>query len=108
MPEEMNWKKFLEEEVLHEIWHESKIAEYGHCNRTYDNFGDVLSLYEVIFNNNKWEEFGNYLYSRWDDLFLSQRTTREYVRWLLYFANNKDYEDRCRLAAEFYGWEKEK
>lgn len=122
MTKETSWKQFLTKEVLHEIWHESKITEnsncscgrpyhlgtsYDHKNNTFDNFSDMLSLYEVIFKDGRWGEFGNYSYTRWYDLFSSQKTKKEYIRWLLYFADNKDYEDRCKLVAEFYGWKEE-
>jgi hypothetical protein len=75
MIEETNWKQYLTEEVLKEIWHELKIiageskcscgtkywlpSSYDCSNRTFDNRNDLMDLYEAIFKKGKEENQGS-------------------------------------------------
>lgn len=114
MKEETSWKQFLTEEVLKETWHESKITEncscscgrpyhlgtpYDHYNRTFDNRSDMMDLYEAIFKegNSKWKDFTFYI--------LTTRGTNQ-TPYIFCF-DGKNYEDRCKLVAEFYGYKEE-
>lgn len=110
----MTWQQFLTEKVLKECWHEGrtpfncgfKCRKCGNTfttNRTFDNRNDLIDLYEAIERDGKWEEFF------WD--FAFQRKPENYclgeagtVVWL-FCLSGEGYEDRCKMIAEFYGWE---
>ena len=124
----MTWQQFLTEKVLKECWHEwRKYPEVGlqakcscgilfdvttynradilykHKNRTFDNRTDMMGLYEAIERDGKWEDFF------WD--FAFQRKPPDYgygsletATWL-FCLSGEGYEDRCKMIAEFYGWE---
>ena len=127
MPEEMNWKKFLTDNVLHEVWHEPRITEnsrcscgrpyyigtpYDHCNRRYDNELDMMKLYRAIHWEGNWTAFTVYSNNIWwqncdrpyDTV---EQAMADYNSYLLCFGD-KDYESRCKMVAKFYGWEEEK
>jgi hypothetical protein len=94
MPEEMNWKKFLTENVLGECWDADKRPGGDLPNRTFDNQDDMMDLYEALKKSGRWNDFLVFLWP-------------EYLEWLLYL-DGGDYESRCKLVAEFYGWKEEK
>ena len=123
----MTWKQFLTERVLKECWHEWRYIkgqikyERWECvkcpaycigsageykNRTFDNRTDMMDLYEAIERDGKWEDFF------WD--FAFQRKPENYgfgeaetTTWL-FCLSGEGYEDRCKMVAEFYGWEEKK
>ena len=120
----MTWQQFLTEKVLKECWHEWRYIkgqikyERWECvkcpaycigsageykNRTFDNRTDMMDLYEAIERDGKWEDFF------WD--FAFQRKPENYgfgeaetTTWL-FCLSGEGYEDRCKMIAEFYGWE---
>jgi len=113
MPEEMNWKKFLTDNVLHEVWHEPRITEnsrcscgrpyhlgtpYDHCNRRYDNELDMMKLYRAIYMDGKWTEFTDSVFKYYKD----DPTAEIFDAWL-FCLGGEYYEDRCKMVAEFYG-----
>lgn len=127
----MSWKKFLTEKVLKECWHEwRKYPEVGlqakcscgilfdvttynradilykHKNRTFDNRDDMMDLYEVIEKDGKWSKYETFIHIIWmndDKLLPGENIMDNYIKWL-FCLSGKGYEDRCRMAAEFYGW----
>lgn len=117
----MNWKQFLTEKVLKKHWARDRVcpACYAHhqsffpvvkdectcSHHTYDNRNDLLDLYEAIYRDGKWDDFF------WD--FAFQRKPEDYglgasetTTWL-FCLDGKGYEDRCKMVAEFYGWEEQ-
>lgn len=113
----MNWKQFLTEKVLREPEAASEyiVANNGDLvsvktvikNHTFDNRNDLLDLYEAIYRDGKWDKLEDHLFSLWDDLFPLQKDTTTFTPWL-FCLDGKGYEDRCKMVAEFYGWEGEK
>jgi hypothetical protein len=123
-----NWKQFLTENVLHEVWHEPRITEnsscscgrpyhlgtsYDHHNRTFDSRNDMMDLYEVIRKSEKWDDFLVFLWPTYLDeskhlLNTNARTARMvFVVWI-FCLRDKDYESKCKMVAEFYRWGEEK
>jgi len=102
----VGWKQYLTEEVLKECWDADKRPGGDLPNRTFDNNDDLIALYKTIKHDKKWKEFEDYLIIRWYNLFIIKKSQKSYVRWLLCF-NIKEYELRCKLVAEFYGWKEE-
>ncbi len=112
----MNWKQFLTEKVLKEpeATSEYTVANNGDLvsvktvikNRTYDNRNDLLDLYEAIYRDGKWDVFfwnsASSCKPKRHGLGASETTA-----WL-FCLNSKDYEERCKMVSEFYGWEEEK
>ena len=113
----MTWQQFLTEKVLKECWHYGrtpfncgfKCRKCGNTfttNRTFDNRNDLMDLYEAIEKDGKWEDFF------WD--FAFQRKPENYglgeaeTSVWLFCLDGKDYEARCKMVAEFYGWKGEK
>jgi hypothetical protein len=124
MPEEMNWKKFLTEKVLHETWHESNGAYLGQkcicgreCrwpretldehihrrNRAFNYLNDMMELYRAIYKDRKWTRFADFVFKYYKDV----PTTEIFDAWL-FCLGDEDYESRCKLVAEFCGWKEEK
>ena len=128
----MNWKQFLTEKVLKECWHEFVVAfppvepeqipvrghkckhcgKYwptkirdGHGSRTFDNRNDLLDLYEAIYRDGKWDDFSGG--ARWKHTMFSVEDFVEMSAWL-FCLDGKGYEERCKMVAEFYGWEGKK
>ena len=131
----MNWKQFLTEKVLKECWHEFVVAfppvepeqipvrghkckhcgKYwptkirdGHGSRTFDNRNDLLDLYEAIYRDGKWEPLYEYLRNN----YLMGKGTDECISsglkaWLICLSG-EGYEERCKMVADFYGWEGKK
>ena len=122
--EEMTWQQFLTENVLKECWHIwvneydkfpgaycSKCKQdltqlFGDGNRTFNNRNDLMDLYQAIEKDGKWDEFFWFSASRCnpkrDGLGCSETTA-----WL-FCLSGEGYEDRCKMVAEFYGWEEKK
>ena len=102
--EEMTWKQFLTEKVLHEpeATSEYTVANNGDLvsvktviqNRTFDNRNDLMDLYETLYREMKWFGFR-----------LSLLTCDDSHAFCLY---GEGYEQRCKMVAEFYGWEEKK
>jgi len=113
--EEMTWQQCLTEKVLKECWHEWRYIkgqikyERWECvkcpaycigsageykNRTFDNRNDMMDLYEALYREMKWFGFR-----------LSLLTCDDSHAFCL---NGEGYEDRCKMVAEFYGWEEKK
>lgn len=120
--EEQSWQQFLTEKVLKECWHNLEIQDYELCpdvfgickkcnevfeigqeNRTFDNWNDLVDLYEKIEKDGKWDEFfwfsASHCKPKREGLGCSETTA-----WF-FCLDQKDYEERCKMVAEFYGWE---
>lgn len=109
----MNWQQFLTEKVLKECYHETEPTSLRciKCGtnvdyrnwRTFDNRNDLMDLYEQIEKDGKWEDFF------WD--FAFQRKPENYglgeaeTSVWLFCLDGKGYKEKCRMVAEFYGWE---
>ena len=107
----MTWQQFLTEKVLKECWHSSETwydcDNAKHCRRrTFDTRNDLLDLYEVVYEDGKWDDFF------WD--FAFKRKPENYglgeaeTSVWLFCLDGKGYEDRNKMVADFYGWEGEK
>ncbi len=123
----MNWKQFLTENVLKECWHELdgdqpectckkcgvgfSAIHYSDWNpkgfvRTFTTRNDLMDLYQQVYEDGKWDEFF------WNSA-ISCKLKREgfgcseTTAWL-FCLDGKDYEKRCKMVADFYGWEGEK
>ena len=126
----MNWKQFLTEKALKECWHDinpPSISNFWYIcscgevfgdplqaiqhqnnakNRTFDNRNDLMDLYQKIYEDGKWDDFF------WD--FAFKRKPENYglgeaeTSVWLFCLDGKDYEARCKMVAEFYGWKGEK
>jgi hypothetical protein len=112
MLEEMNWKKFLTENVLGECWDADKRPGGDLPNRTFDNRDDLLDLYKAIDKNEKWAVFIVYSNSVWwrnhDRRYdLAGELMADYNSWL-FCLGDEDYAAKCKLVAEFHGWKEEK
>ena len=126
----VDWKRFLTEEVLHEIWHESDGTYLGQkcicgreCgwpretldehikgkNHTFNNPSDMMELYRYMYEDDCWIEFENWIYER---ILLSHYckekiSTNNFTAWL-FCLGSEDYEGRCKMVAEFYSYKEEK
>ena len=101
----MTWQQFLTEKVLKKCWHDGrtpfncgfKCRKCGNTfttNRTFDNRNDLMDLYEALYREMKWFGFR-----------LSLLTCDDSHAFCLY---GEGYEQRCKMVAEFYGWEEKK
>ena len=101
----MSWQQFLTEKVLKKCWHDGrtpfncgfKCRKCGNTfttNRTFDNRNDLMDLYETLYREMKWFGFR-----------LSLLTCDDSHAFCLY---GEGYEQRCKMVAEFYGWEEKK
>ncbi len=110
----MTWQEFLTEKVLGECYHEgSSLLNAGyHCrkcdkafsvNHTFDNRNDLMDLYQKAYEDERWEEFYDLVF----DLAVEKDTRAYPSRFtsILFCLDGKDYEPRCKMVAEFYGWE---
>ena len=124
----MNWKQFLTEKVLGEHWHAFTFNDFGykvckcngkpwifgdsneridlHTNRTFDNRNDLMDLYQQVYEDGKWDEFfwfsASHCKPKREGLGCSETTA-----WL-FCLDQKDYEYRCKMVAEFYGWNEQR
>ena len=101
----MTWQQFLTEKVLKKCYHDGrtpfncgfKCRKCGNTfttNRTFDNRNDLMDLYEALYREMKWFGFR-----------LSLLTCDDSHAFCLY---GEGYEQRCKMVAEFYGWEEKK
>ena len=115
----MSWKQFLTEKVLKEQWHytvgySEHFGNLEKCscgrvecdeeNRSFDTEADMMALYRHIEKDGKWEDFS--VGSRWKYTMFSSEDFAETSEWL-FCLDGIGYEDRCKMAAEFYGWREE-
>ena len=113
----MTWQQFLTEKVLGKCYHDgSSVLMAGYhckkcdklfsCNRTFTTRNDLMELYQKVYEDGKWDEFfwfsASHCKPKREGLGCSETTA-----WL-FCLNGKDYEDRCKMVADFYGWEGEK
>jgi hypothetical protein len=126
----MTWKQFLTEKVLKEQWHElflnmpkvkcscgkeffalSLDALNEHRTRTYDTEADMMELYRRIEKDGKWDDFVKHTNAKWGEnaalYMVVEEAIADYIAWL-FCLNGKNYEDLCKVVAEFYGLEGEK
>mgnify|MGYP000954131571 CR=1 FL=1 len=113
----MSWKQFLTEKVLKERILVEKPERCKTCkgldcndcadNRTFDNRNDLLDLYEAINRDGKIWQFEKVCWEKLKTEFPS-KTMEDILNLVtpwMFCLSGKGYEDRCRMAAEFYGWE---
>ena len=114
----MTWQQFLTEKGLGEEWLEPPPNHRDTCscyecvdcrtyNRTFDNRNDLMDLYEQIWKDGKWIQFEEYSSDKWDKLYPYMMKTAKIISFTpwLFCLDGKDYEPRCKLVSEFYGWE---
>ena len=110
----MTWQQFLTEKVLKECYHETEPTslrcikcgtnvDYGNW-RTFDNRSDLMDLYQQVYEDGKWDDFSGG--ARWKHTMFSVEDFVEMSAWL-FCLNSKGHEERCKMVAEFYGWEEE-
>lgn len=122
--EEQSWQQFLTERVLGGCWHELtgdqpgctckkcgagfSAIHYSDWNpkgfvRTFTTRNDLMDLYQQVYEDGKWDDFF------WD--FAFKRKPENYglgeaeTSVWLFCLNGEDYAERCKMVAEFYGWE---
>ena len=109
----MTWQQFLTEKGLGEEWLEPPPNHRDTCscyecvdcrtyNRTFDTRNDLMDLYQKVYENGKWDDFSGG--ARWKHTMFSVEDFVEMSAWL-FCLDGKDYEPRCKLVSEFYGWE---
>lgn len=115
----MTWQQFLTEKVLKECYHEgSSLLNAGYhcrkcdkiftCNRTYSTEADMMELYRAIHREgkSKSEDFMRFMMDRNPDKYYN--FPYDYIQnfngWL-FCLSGEGYEERCKMIAEFYGWE---
>ncbi len=114
----MNWKQFLTEKVLGECWNiYVNFNDEGMCqkcgdpaekhagNRTFDNRNDMMDLYQQVYEDGKWDDFSGG--ARWKHTMFSVEDFVEMSAWL-FCLDGKGYEDRCKMVAQFYGWNEQR
>ena len=121
----MTWKQFLTERVLKEQWHytvgySEHFGNLEKCscgrvecdeeNRSFDTEADMMAVYRQIEKDGKWVSYGfeRWIYQRYyaPDALAGYMSGTTFTKWL-FCLDGKDYEDRCKKAAEFYGWREE-
>ena len=112
----MTWKQFLTEKVLGEpkATSEYTVANNGDLvsvrtvikDRTFTTEADMMKLYRQIEKDGKWDVFfwnsASSCKPKRHGLGASETTA-----WL-FCLNGKDYEEKCRMVAEFYGWNEQR
>jgi len=119
----MSWKQFLTEKVLKEQWHYTVGVRYSEhfgnlekcscgrveCdeeNRSFATEAEMMALYRQIEKDGKWDVFfwnsASSCKPKRHGLGASETTA-----WL-FCLDGKDYEERSKMVAEFYGWKGEK
>ena len=122
----MTWQQFLTEKVLGGCWHELtgdqpgctckkcgagfSAIHYSDWNpkgfvRTFTTRNDLMDLYAKVYKDGKWDDFSGG--ARWKHTMFSVEDFVEMSAWL-FCLDQQDYEPRCKMVAEFYGWEGEK
>lgn len=112
----MTWQQFLTEKVLKECDHKyartGALWGTGVCvkckaklptERRFNNRNDMMDLYEAIERDGKWEEFYDYFFDF--ELEKDMRVFPSAFTAILFCLSGEGYEDRCKMVAEFYGWE---
>lgn len=113
MPEEMKWKKFLTENVLGEYWGADQRPGGDLPNRPFNNQDDMMDLYKALRKSGRWDDFLVFLWPEYIDAskYLSNTNLKAsrgaLIAWL-FCLGDEDYESRCKLVAEFCGWEEYK
>ena len=104
---ETNQKQYLTEEVLKECWDADKRPGGDLPNRTFDNRNDLLDLYEASHFNERWPDLYGYLRSAYlkDFAFYNDESASNCLQAYIFCLNLRGYESRCKMVAEFYGWE---
>ena len=117
----MNWKQFLTEKVLKEQWHYTVGVRYSEhfgnlekcscgrveCdeeNRSFATEAEMMALYRQIEKDGKWKGFYRHTHLK---IFASELPDTVFTKWL-FCLDGIGYEDRCKMVADFYGWEGEK
>ena len=117
----MNWQQFLTEKVLGECYHEGSSLlnsgyHYRKCdkafsvNRTFDNRNDLMDLYEAVNRDEKIWQFEKVCWEKLKTEFPS-KTMEDILNLVtpwMFCLDGKGYEERCRMAAEFYGWNEQR
>ena len=134
----MTWQQFLTEKVLGGCWHELtgdqpgctckkcgagfSAIHYSDWNpkgfvRTFTTRNDLMDLYEAVAVAKLLPAFGRWLKSkrkyqyevfyRNDDANVVSIDIDSELEWL-FCLNGKDYENRCKMVAEFYGWNEQR
>ena len=111
----MTWQQFLTEKVLGEpkATSEYTVANNGDLvsvktvikDRTFSNRNDLMDLFERIWRLNKWTYFIDSAMRYWP--VLKHKHNRDYFMAWLFCLDGEGHEERCKLVAEFYGWEGE-
>jgi len=106
----LDWKQFLTEKVLGECWDADKRPGGDKPNRTFDNRNDLLDLYEAVNEDGKWSKF--IIYTEKTYCFQLQldslcHNLHNFTAWL-FCLDKTGYKERCKMGAEFCGWEGEK
>lgn len=118
----MTWQQFLTENVLGECWHSSSLIIHndtsGQCkkcgtmlyiiggaNRTFTTRNDLMDLYQKAYEDGKWDDFSGG--ARWKHTMFSVEDFVEMSAWL-FCLDGKGYEDRCKMVAQFYGWNEQR
>lgn len=100
-------------EYIGECWIEIVASPYRsdgiaeNKNRTFTTRDDMMDLYQAIEKAGKWSEYDgeDYAVLRWIDCETARHEKdSDYDAWL-FCLDGKDYEPRCKLVSEFYGWE---
>jgi hypothetical protein len=115
-------QKKLLTEYLGECWHSSSLIIHndtsGQCkkcgtmlyiiggaNRTFTTRNDLMDLYQKAYEDGKWDEFfwfsASHCKPKREGLGCSETTA-----WL-FCLDGKDYEKRCKMVSEFYGYTEE-
>ena len=107
----MTWQQYLTEKVLKECWHTGSIrcekcGKYHNepFNHTFDNAQDLHDVYSAVERDREWWKYEQeYCLLLWD----GNTQNGTFNSWL-FCLNGKpeDFEARCKMVAEFYGWEK--
>ena len=130
----VDWKQYLTEEILKKCWHDvDESGDVYYCkkcrksraeifisetkrvtdNRTFDNRNDMMDLYEEIKKAGKWKVFtiysNNIRREEGVELYYNdvEQAMAYYNDWL-FCLGKEDYEAKCKLVAEFYGYKEGK
>ena len=103
-----NWKQFLTKQILKESSFTNTVTIS--CDgrvwlpRTYGNRIDLMDLYEKVYEDGKW---CRYQIAAWLCKEVADLKPHEYTTWL-FCLDKTGYEERCKMVAEFYGWDGKK
>ena len=105
----MTWQQYLTEKVLEETCgHEDRPWFTYPCpkcsTRTFTTPKDLHDVYSAVVRMGKWDDFCNYSWFP---------RKKKYPKvdhdvWLFCFNGRpEDFEARCKMVAEWHGWEEE-